>query len=109
MQAAIEQVARLCRLAALHQRQQSHVLDHFALRMAAADAHHLASHRLQQVSAGPVIFLGKRPRRAAELRHHLSRRKFALRAARLEFGDTPFQRAPVSGHCRQQAHMDIDE
>ena len=80
MQAAIEQFARLGGFAALHQRDQKRVFDHFALRMAAANPHHLGGSRRQYLHTGPVVLLGESPRRTTDVRHDRTRRQPSARA-----------------------------
>ena len=109
MQAAIEQFARLGGFAALHQRDQKRVFDHFALRMAAANPHHLGGNRLQYPHTGRKILLGESPRRTTDVRHDRTRRQPSARAPDVKIGGTRFQSRPVSGHRRQHGHVDVNE
>ena len=85
------------RLAALHEGDQQRVLDDLALRVAAADAHDLGGHRLEDARAGRVVAVGEGQHRAADGRHHRPGRELAVRKPLLELGDT-LRRAPPD--CR---------
>jgi hypothetical protein len=82
--------------AALDQRDQKRVFDHFALGVAAANSHHLGGSKLQYLHTFPIIVLGKRMRRTTDVRLTEPAGSPSTFAPRVEINHKLFQSLPVS-------------